>query len=306
MGVPFAGARALLCASAASVLAACGGSSSTDGPNGPPGLTNTIVFVSDRTGADELYVMRGDGNSAQLLATLPGPKTDPVISPDGKKIAFTLGSVTFGNISPLWIVNSDGTGLKQLTTDYANDFRPCWSPDGSKIAFASTRDGNAEIYVMRADGTHQTNITNNNAFDSSPAWSPSGNTILFESDRDSVVDLKIWSMTPTGDSVTPLVAGYNPEWSPSGTRFLFLRGAEIWIAETTDGSVVHQVTFEEDSYFHFTPGWSPDESRLVYTTATSLSSPEEIWTVSSADGSDVVQLTPDSAHDNYTPSWTRH
>jgi Tol biopolymer transport system component len=283
------------------VLAACGGSSS-DGPNGPPALTNTIVFVSDRTGVDELHVMHGNGDIVQLLATTPGPKTDPVISPDGKKIVFTLGTVEAGSASPLWSVNSDGTALTQLTTDGAIDYRPTWSPDGSQIAFVSTRDGNAEIYVMNADGTGQTNITNNAANDDSPSWSPSGSTILFDSDRISAAGTAIYTMTVAGDSVTPLVGGYNPEWSPSGTRFLFLRGSQIWISESAGASSVRQVT--ADAFFHFTPGWSPDESKLLY--ATSTTGNEEIWTIDSANGDNATQLTADADGDNFTPAWTRH
>lgn len=283
------------------VLAGCG-SSSSDGPNGPPALTNTIVFVSDRTGDDELYLMRGNGDNVQLLATTPGPKTDPVISPDGKKIVFTLGTVEASSASPLWSVNSDGTGLTQLTTDGAIDYRPTWSADASQIAFVSTRDANAEIYVMNADGSGQVNITNNAANDNSPAWSPSGSTILFSSDRDAAAGTAIYSMTPVGGSVTPLVSGFNPEWSPSGTRFLFLRASQIWISESASASSVRQVT--ADTFFHLTPGWSPDEGKLVY--ATSTTSNEEIWTIKSADGDSAVQLTADADGDNFTPNWTRH
>jgi Tol biopolymer transport system component len=292
--------RAFPFAALAVVLSACG--SSSDGPNGPPALTNTIVFVSDRTGSDELETMRGGGGTAQRIATTSGSKSDPVISPDGTKIVFTVGAIVIGTASPLWIVRSDGTGLTQLTTDGANDYRPTWSPDGSHIAFVSTRDGNAEIYEMNADGTGQTNITNNAANDNSPAWSPSGNTILFASDRDTVAGTQVFSMTSSGGSVTPLVVGYNPEWSPSGSRFLFLRGSQIWISENASGSSVRQVT--SDAGFHFTPGWSPDESTLIYASSNTVN--EEIWTAKSADGSAVTQVTPDSDGDNFTPSWTRH
>ena len=293
--------RALAVLAISITISACGDSSS-DGPKETPGLTDRIVFVSDRSGVDELHIMHGNGDIVQLLATTPGPKTDPVFSPDGKKIVFTLGDIDVGAASPLWIVNADGTGLTQLTTDGANDYRPTWSPDGSQIAFTSTRDGNAEIYVMNADGSGQTNITNNAATDHSPSWSPSGSTILFDSDRDSAAGTAIYSMTPAGGSVTPLVAGYNPEWSPSGTRFLFLRGSQIWISESAGASSVRQVT--ADPFFHFTPGWSPDESKLVY--ATSTTSNEEIWTINSADGDSATQLTADADGDNFTPGWTRH
>jgi Tol biopolymer transport system component len=245
--------------------------------------------------------MRGDGSGAHLIPTTPGVKTDPVISPDGTRIVFTVGPIEIGTASPLWIVNTDGTGLHQLTTDGANDFRPTWSRGGSEIAFVSTRDGNAEIYIMNADGTSQQNITNDPADDNSPSWSPVGNVILFSSDRDSVAGTQVYSILPSL-VVTPLTSGSNPEWSPSGSRFLFERGSQIWISENTTGSSVRQVTFDEG--FHLTPGWSPDESTLVY--AASNTANEEIWSAKSADGSAVTQLTLDSDGDNFTPNWTRH
>jgi Tol biopolymer transport system component len=287
------------------VLTACGSSSDgSDGPNGPPALTNTIVFVTDRSGAPQLNVMNGNGDVIQLLATTPGPKTDPVISPDGRKIVFTVGDISEGSTSPLWIVNSDGSGLKQLTFDGANDMRPTWSPDGARIAFVSTRDGNAEIYVMNADGTGQTNITNDTTDDDTPTWSPDGTKILFTSSRNTLGSgqSEIYTMTPTGASVTPVLVGYNPEWSPTGTRFLFERASQIWISSVPDTSGTRQVTSSAE--FHFTPSWSPDESKIVY--ASSISGDEEIWTVSSADGSGATQLTPDSDGENYTPNWSRH
>lgn len=66
-------------------LAAVGCGGSSDGPNGPPGLTNSIVFVSDRSGSDELYIMNGDGSNVREIPTRGGRKSFPVVSPDGKK-----------------------------------------------------------------------------------------------------------------------------------------------------------------------------------------------------------------------------
>lgn len=283
-------------------LAGCGGAS--DGPNGPPALTNTIVFVSDRTGTPEIHVMNGNGDAVRMIATVAGPKSDPVLSPDGKKIVFTAGDNSLGSVSPLWVVSSDGTGLAQLTADGANDMRPTWSPDGSRIAFVSDRDGNAEIYVMNADGTGQTNITNDATTDDNPAWSPDGNTILFTSSRDSLGSgqSEIYSMSPSGASVVPQLVGYNPEWSPTGSHFLFERASQIYIASPGNASSARQLT--SSSEFHFTPGWSPDESKIVY--ASSISGFEELWTVSSVDGSGAAQLTPDANGESYYPNWSRH
>lgn len=290
------GARSLSCAVLLFVAASCGASS--DGPNGPPPLRNSIAFVSNRSGADEIYVMDADGSNVRKIPTLVGQKSYPAVSPDGEKIVFTIGDLQTSGTSSMYVVGSDGTGLLRLTEIPGVDYLPSWSPDGSHITFVSTRDDNSEIYVMKADGTEQTNLTNNPASDSRPSWSPTHNTILFESDRTAETD--IYSMTAAGGSVTNLVAGSAARWSPTGSRFLFKRGGQIWVSSTTDSSSVAQITTDAASYF--TPGWSSDESRIIF--ANTIGDHEEIWTVSSANGGNAQQLTPDDQGDSYYPNWT--
>ena len=117
----------------------------------------------------------GQGFGARLAS-------DPVWSPDGRKIAFVRLSKPLG----VYVVNADGSGVRNLTPKpmgaaYA---RPAWSPDGRKIAFASERDGNSEIYLMNANGSGQRNLTLDPAYDGDPGWSPDGKKITFVSNRD--------------------------------------------------------------------------------------------------------------------------
>jgi Tol biopolymer transport system component len=294
-------ARVVACAMLAFPLASC--SSSSDGPKGPRTLTNMIVFVSNRIEPSQLYIMTGDGKAVQRIPSTDSPKADPEISPDGKKIVFTSSGPLGIEDSPLWIVNADGSGLQQLTFGGSWDHSPTWSPDGAQIAFTRSGEGtNDEIYVMNADGSGQTNISNDEASDNSPSWSPSGNTILFDSNRDRAVGDQVYSMTSTGASVTPLVLGYAAKWSPTGSRFLFERGAHIYISDTRTGSTVRQVGTETNYYVY--PHWSSDESKIVFPIGSN--SHIEIWTINSADGGGAIQLTPDGDGDNYSPSWSRH
>ena len=64
---------------------------------------------------------------------------------------------------------------------------------------------------MNADGTGQTNITNDTTDDDTPSWSQMEPKILFTSSRDSLGSgqSEIYTMTPTGESVTPVLVGYN-------------------------------------------------------------------------------------------------
>jgi Tol biopolymer transport system component len=291
--------RALSFGALAMVLAQCGGSS--DGPNGPPALTNSIVFVSNRSGVDEIYAMNADGTGARIIPTTSGQKSFPVPSPDGRKIAFTLGPMLSGGTSSLYVVNVDGTELTRLTAEVGLDFSPTWAPNSREIAFVSSRDDNDEIYVMNADGTNQVNVTNDYSNDTHPSWSPSGNRILFQSDRLGVAN--IYSMTPSGASVTLVAAGASPQWSPSGTRFLYNLFGQIWIASAPGtGNSSTQITTHSGPYFG--ASWSSDESKILY--ADAPVDAEELWTMSATDGSGAVQITPDSLGDSFYPSWTRH
>ena len=88
---------------------------------------------------------------------------DPAWSPDGRRIAFSTGTV--GNYS-IRVARPDGTRERRLTRF---GIQPCWSADGSRIAFVTGRDGDAEIYVMRADGGGVRKVTRNRISDTEPA-----------------------------------------------------------------------------------------------------------------------------------------
>jgi Tol biopolymer transport system component len=78
--------------------------------------------------------------------------TDPMVSPDGKKVVFV--STQDGN-PEIYLMNVDGTGMQKLTNDSAVDAAPSWFPDGKKIIFTSDRTGKFELYTMNADGSNQ-------------------------------------------------------------------------------------------------------------------------------------------------------
>jgi Tol biopolymer transport system component len=52
---------------------------------------------------------------------------DPVVSPDGTRVAFAAFDVGVGNID-IWVVNLDGSSALRLTQDAAPDLSPDWQP----------------------------------------------------------------------------------------------------------------------------------------------------------------------------------
>ena len=181
-----------------------------------------LVFVSDRDGNDEIYVMNADGTGQTRLTHNQVPDKTPTWSPDGTRIAFVRelcrGPDPSEEVPPLgnhevYVINADGTGETRLTDNSDEvvegplgplDFLgpplvwnwfPAWSPDGTRIAFSSNRDHDSDIYVMRADGSQQTRLTYSPANDQVPKWSPDGALIVFVRMED---DLPLYVMNADG------------------------------------------------------------------------------------------------------------
>lgn len=106
---------------------------------------------------------------------------DPQISPDGRKVAFTIGDVNFDanrTITHIYVVSIDGGSLKQLTEGDRSASSPRWSPDGQKLAYTT---GN-QVWVMDSDGDNKKQITKIASGASAPVWSPDSKWIAFSSD----------------------------------------------------------------------------------------------------------------------------
>ena len=104
------------------------------------------------------------------LTNNPRFDTDPIWSPDGKRIAFT--SMKNEGNRDIYVMDADGENQRKLTNNPFKDCEPSWSPDGKNIAFVSDReeDGNMEIYVINVDGGNPRKLTNNPFDDTAPAW----------------------------------------------------------------------------------------------------------------------------------------
>ncbi len=111
--------------------------------------------------------------------------SDPQISPDGKLVAYVVGSVSLENnsiASCIWLAPTDGKGKpRQLTNTSKKDRHPRWSPDGKHLLFESNRGGSGQLWVISLDGGEAKQLTSLSTEASSAIWSPDGKHIAFVS-----------------------------------------------------------------------------------------------------------------------------
>jgi dipeptidyl aminopeptidase/acylaminoacyl peptidase len=106
---------------------------------------------------------------------------DPQVSPDGKRVAFTIGDVDYDNnkvVTQIYTVHLNGGDIKQLTSGEQSSTAPRWSPDGKKIAYTT----GGQVWVMEADGDNKDQVTKISTEAAAPVWSPDGKWIAFTSD----------------------------------------------------------------------------------------------------------------------------
>ncbi len=74
----------------------------------------------------------------------------PVVSPDGKHIAFTVKKTNILKNSystQIWMMNRDGTDIEQFTSHASSSTNPVFSPDSQYLYFLSNRSGQTQIWM---------------------------------------------------------------------------------------------------------------------------------------------------------------
>jgi dipeptidyl aminopeptidase/acylaminoacyl peptidase len=87
---------------------------------------------------------------------------DPVVSPDGKQVAFAVRTTDVDanrGRSDVWLAQADGSSVKQLTTHVENDAEPQWSADGAWLYFTSSRSGSSQVWRIRPGGGEAEAVT---------------------------------------------------------------------------------------------------------------------------------------------------
>ncbi|MEL7248472.1 MAG: S41 family peptidase [Bacteroidota bacterium] len=162
---------------------------------------STIVFLSDRDGNRELYMLQSsDPDQSDLYRSLKhqtrrltqteAEEGSFVLSPDRSQVAMLRGR---GQLIIADISESGLSNEKVMLDGWATARGVRWSPDGRYLAYSlSDLDFNSEIYIHPVDQSREpVNVSMHPRGDYGPFWSADGSKLGFMSIRNNG-DSDIW------------------------------------------------------------------------------------------------------------------
>ncbi|NUM89042.1 MAG: PD40 domain-containing protein [Bdellovibrionales bacterium] len=138
------------------------------------------------------------------------------ISPDGKRVAFSMGQHPHSNI---FVMPIEGGAMQQLTFLDAFNTGVAWSPNGQEIVFDSDQGGKFKVWRINSNGGTPRPFEKSEASYDAPAlsWSP-GFHVLYQQVGNRNFNL----IHPQTEEERPLVANdsvgwmFFPRYSPDG------------------------------------------------------------------------------------------
>ena len=228
-------------------------------------------------------------------------ETNPQISPDGKKVAFSSNR---SGTADIWICSHDGSNPIQLTSSSRGDSgSPRWSPDSRWVSFDSNIDGQWEVYVVDANGGKPRRLTSHPASDIVPSWSRDGKSLYFGSNRSG--SYQVWKMPASGGEPSQITqkGGLLPLESPDGNFVYYTKGysdRRIWKVPRQGGEEAQVLgpifrrnydVAKDGIYFVAEPDSSKSHSICFFSFATgrikTIASIENAW-------GNYISVSPDS------------
>jgi dipeptidyl aminopeptidase/acylaminoacyl peptidase len=246
---------------------------------------------------------------------------DPQRSPDGKWVAYTVGTTDFAKDkrdSDLWMVSWDGTENVRLTSSPDGESTPRWSPDNRYLAFLSSR-GSAEekasddeedkklgtqVWLLDRRGGEAQQLTEIKGGVEEYAWSPDGKRlIIVSSDQDPADEPE--KMEGWKRKTKPPIVIDRYHFKEDREGYLKRLNSHLWLFDVAGRKAEPLTTGPHNDS---APVWSPDGGRIAFISERSPDPDRvpdsNVFVVEAKPGADVKQLTTFVGSDEGRVAWS--
>ena len=196
----------------------------------------TIVFVSNISGRNNLWLVPGEGGWPKQLTVSDQRQTHPTWSPDGKWIAYQSDYDGDEQWDIFFVSPKSGQVVNVTRTREVSEENPTWSPDGRYLAYMvkPKTSSSYEIDVfdtLMRETKHLTTNTPADKLNTNPIWSKDGKFIAYTQEEAKGTNSNIFVAEVTSGKST-LVTPHEGEhlylgndFSPDGTSLLITSDA---------------------------------------------------------------------------------
>ena len=217
-----------------------------------------LAYVSFEDNVSSVFVQTLRTGNRIKVSSRPGINGAPSFSPDGRKLALTLGGAD-GNLD-IHVLDLTSRDLTRLTSNRSIDTEGSWSPDGDEIYFTSDRSGGPQVYRVAASGNGRPErVTFEGSYNARPRLSPDGEKLaVVHLDRGNY---RIAVMDLDSQDILVVSAGRqdeSPSFAPNSDTLIYAtREAQNGVLETVtaDGLVRQQLASQQGDVRE--PVWSP-------------------------------------------------
>jgi TolB protein len=197
-----------------------------------------LAYVSFEGKKSAIYVQRIRTGERRKVSQRVGINGAPAWSPDGRKLALTLGGG--GGNPDIYILDLATQELARITDDPSIDTEAVWSPDGSSLYFTSDRAGGPQIYRIGARaGERPKRMTFTGSYNARPRVSPDGTQLAVVTLDQSSYRIGIQDIA--SGTLRVLSRGKldeSPSFAPNGAMLIYSgqeRGRGVLATVSVDG-----------------------------------------------------------------------